>query len=70
MAGTPAQNNMNNPTSYRYLRLVALLPLLLSACNNGPKTFDACMLKASRESQNDRQFKQMSEACKTQFPDR
>ena len=50
------------------LLLVTLLPLLLAACDDGPKTFDACMLKASRQSQNDRQFKQMSEACKAEFP--
>jgi hypothetical protein len=48
----------------------ALLSLLLTGCNDGPQTYDACMLKASRESQNDRQFKHMSEACKSAFPDR
>lgn len=61
---------MEHLTHYRNLLLGTLLPLLLAACDDGPKTFDACMLKASRESQNDRQFKQMSEACKSQFPDR
>ena len=61
---------MEHLTHYRNLLLGTLLPLLLAACDDGPKTFDACMLKASRESQNDRQFKQMSEACKSQFPNR
>ena len=61
---------MKHPTQYRTLLLGTLLSLLLTACDDGPKTFDACMLKASRESQNDRQFKQMSEACKSQFPNR
>lgn len=61
---------MKHPTYYRMLLLGTLLPLLLAACNDGPKTFDDCMLKASRQSQNDRQFKQMSEACKAEFPNR
>jgi entry exclusion lipoprotein TrbK len=61
---------MAHPTPSRALLLSALLALLLAACNNGPKTYDDCMLKASRQSQNDRQFKQMSEACKAEFPNR
>jgi hypothetical protein len=49
----------------------ALLGLgLLAACNSGPKTLDDCLLKASRESQNDRQFRNMADSCKQRFPKR
>jgi hypothetical protein len=61
---------MKFPALYRTLVSGALLSLLLAGCNDGPQNYDACMLKASRESQNDRQFKRMSEACKNAFPDR
>lgn len=61
---------MKYPTPYHQLLLVVLLSLALAACKDGPQTYDACMLKASRESQSDRQFKKLSEACKSQFPDR
>jgi len=61
---------MKFSTLCRMLLSGALLSLLLTGCNDGPQTYDACMLKASRESQNDRQFKHMSEACKSAFPDR
>jgi entry exclusion lipoprotein TrbK len=61
---------MRHPTLYPTLLLAMLLSSLLAGCNDGPKTYDACMLKASRESQNDRQFKKLSEACKAQYPDR
>jgi hypothetical protein len=43
---------------------------LLAACNGGPKTLDDCLLKASRESQNDRQFRNMADSCKQRFPKR
>lgn len=59
---------MKHLTLYRILLPAALLAL--SACDNGPKTYDACMLKASRESQSDRQFKKLSEACRDQYPNR
>ncbi len=61
---------MKHLTLYRILLPAALLSLALSACDNGPKTYDACMLKASRESQSDRQFKKLSEACRDQYPNR
>ncbi len=61
---------MRHPTSYPAPLLAILLASLLCGCNDGPKTYDDCMLKASRESQNDRQFKKLSEACKAQYPDR
>ncbi len=44
-----------------------LLLAALSACNNGPKTYDACMLQASRDAKNDRQFQVMSQACREKF---
>jgi hypothetical protein len=40
---------------------------LLAACNNGPKTYDECLLQASRGAQNDRQFQTMSQACREKF---
>ena len=61
---------MKHPSRYRKPLIGMLLALLVAACDDSPKTFDACMLKASRQSQNDRQFKQMSEACKAEFPNR
>jgi hypothetical protein len=54
----------------RVLLLVASLPLTLTACDSNPKTYDACMLKASREARNDRQFRVMAEACREKFPNR
>ncbi|NDC09107.1 MAG: hypothetical protein EBZ75_07105 [Oxalobacteraceae bacterium] len=54
----------------RALLLAAALPMMLIACNNSPKTYDDCMLKASREAKNDRQFRLMAEACRDRFPDR
>jgi hypothetical protein len=44
--------------------------MTLIACDNSPKTYDACMLKASREGKNDRQFRSMAEACRDRFPNR
>lgn len=61
---------MKHLTLYRTLLPLALLSLVLSACDNGPKTYDACMLKASRESQSDRQFRKLAEACRDQYPNR
>ncbi|MEY3899526.1 MAG: hypothetical protein RI962_681, partial [Pseudomonadota bacterium] len=50
--------------------LVVTLPVILLACDSQPKTYDACMLKASREGRNDRQFRTMAEACRERFPNR
>lgn len=61
---------MTKIAQYRSLVAAALTLMLLSACNDGPKTFDDCLLKASRESQSDRQFRKLSDACKSQFPNR
>ena len=61
---------MKHPTLYRALLAGTLLSVALSACNNGPQTYDACMLKASRESQSDRQFRKLAEACRDRFPNR
>jgi hypothetical protein len=55
---------------FRVLLLAVALPTMLIACDNSPKTYDACMLKASREAKNDRQFRSMAEACRDRFPDR
>jgi len=49
---------------------MAALPFTLAACDSAPKTYDACMLKASREARNDRQFRVMAEACREKFPNR
>ena len=54
----------------RALLLAVALPMALIACDNSPKTYDACMLKASREGKNDRQFRTMAEACRDRFPNR
>ncbi len=61
---------MTKIAQYRLLAAATLTLMLLSACSNGPKTFDDCLLKASRESQSDRQFRKLSDACKAQFPNR
>jgi hypothetical protein len=39
----------------------------LAACDSGPKTYDDCMLLASRNSESDRQFKMMANSCKDRF---
>ena len=39
----------------------------LTACNNGPKNYDDCMLQASRTSKNDRQFRKLAEECVARF---
>lgn len=39
----------------------------LTACNSGPKNYDDCMLKASRSSKNDRQFRKLADECKEEF---
>jgi len=54
----------------RVLLVMAALPFTLVACDSAPKTYDACMLKASREARNDRQFRVMAEACREKFPNR
>ncbi len=58
--------------SYRmaFALLCVLSSCLLAACDSGPRTLDDCLLKASRESQNDRQFRSMAEGCKQQFRSR
>ena len=43
------------------------LLMALAACEDGPKTYDACMLKASKDSKTDHQFQVMSKACREQF---
>ncbi len=54
----------------RALLLAVVLPMMLIACDSSPKTYDACMLNASREAKNDRQFRTMAEACRDRFPNR
>ncbi len=58
---------MQRPRFFRTPLATALTVCVLAACDTGPKTLDDCLLKASRESQNDRQFRNMAEACKQQF---
>ena len=48
--------------------LLALLSCaMLVACDSGPKTYDDCMLLASRNSDSDRQFNTMAKSCKERF---
>lgn len=47
--------------------LAAAFIAALDACNSGPKTYDDCMLQASRTSKNDRQFRKLAEECKERF---
>jgi hypothetical protein len=55
----------------RIFRLCSVIPLslvmTLAACNNGPKTYEACVLNASRNAKNYRQFQVMSEDCRDKF---
>lgn len=51
----------------RSLLLAAASAAVLAACNNGPKTYDDCMLEASRTSKSDRQFRKLAEHCKERF---
>ncbi len=53
-------------TLRRRLFAVALLSGL-AACDSGPKTYDDCMLQASRNSDKDRQFRAMADRCKEEF---
>lgn len=43
------------------------LLMAVTGCSNGPKTYEACVLNASREAKNDRQFQVMSQRCREQF---
>lgn len=43
---------------------------MLAACDTGPKTYDDCMLQASRTSKSDRQFRKLAEECKERFRDK
>jgi hypothetical protein len=54
-------------TLLRFLLLVAATVTLLAACDSGPKTYDDCMLQASRTGKSDRQFRKLAEQCKEQF---
>ncbi len=47
--------------------IATLLCWALAACDSGPKTYDDCMLLASRSSETDRQFNMMAKNCKDQF---
>ncbi len=51
------------------VRQVAASMLLLTvvACDSGPKTYDDCMLQASRSAESDRQFKTRAQTCKDRF---
>ena len=44
-----------------------VIAAILLGCDSGPKTYDDCMLLASRNSDNDRQFNSMAKSCKDQF---
>ncbi|MEO0313565.1 MAG: hypothetical protein RI928_21 [Pseudomonadota bacterium] len=51
----------------RSLLLAMVAVATLTACNSGPKNYDECMLQASREGKNDRQFRKLAEECKEKF---
>lgn len=51
----------------RSLLLAAAYATALAACDSGPKTYDDCMLEASRTSKSDRQFRKLAEDCKERF---
>lgn len=51
----------------RYASVVVAIIVALTACNNGPKNYDGCMLQAPRTSKNDRQFRKLVEECKKNF---
>ncbi|MCM0045560.1 MAG: hypothetical protein NBV65_13135 [Burkholderiaceae bacterium] len=44
--------------------------LALAFCDSGPASFNDCMLAASRESKNDRQFRKLADTCKVEFSGR
>lgn len=58
------------PLPRRLLSALLMSTVLSSGCHDGPRTYDDCLLKASRESQSDRRFRTMVEGCKRQFPNR
>lgn len=47
--------------------LAIALAMTLSSCEDGPKTYDACMLQASKNAKTSHQFKVMSKSCKERF---
>jgi hypothetical protein len=51
----------------RSLLLAIVAAVTLPACNSGPKNYDDCMLQASRNGKNDRQFRKLAEECKEKF---
>jgi hypothetical protein len=54
-------------TVLRLVLLTAAAVTALTACDSGPKTYDDCMLQASRTGKNDRQFRKLAEECKERF---
>ena len=57
-------------TTLRCVLLSAAAIVALPACDRGPKTFDDCMLQASRTGKNDRQFRKLAEECKERYRDK
>lgn len=51
----------------RSILLAASTIAAISACNSGPKTYDDCMLQASRTSKSDRQFRKLADECREKF---
>jgi hypothetical protein len=47
--------------------LIFVTAATLTACEKGPKDYEDCMLQASRQGKNDRQFRRLAEECKEQF---
>jgi hypothetical protein len=54
-------------TLLRLALLAAAAVAALTACDSRPKTYDDCMLQASRTGKNDRQFRKLAEECKERF---
>jgi hypothetical protein len=51
----------------RSVLLAAAAIAAFVACDTGPKTYDDCMLQASRTGKSDRQFRKLAEECKERF---
>lgn len=61
------QEGKSMHTVLRLILLTAAAMMALTACDSGPKTYDDCMLQASRTGKSDRQFRKLAEECKERF---
>ena len=54
-------------TLLRNALLTILASAVMTACDSGPKTYDDCMLQASRTGKSDRQFRKLADECREKF---